>query len=107
MPTVINDDGRFTPIHANVTEQGRECLADFCAAHGITISGLLQAMCNDCTQWVDREEDPKHPLAWLVAKARAVDTERRKRARKPKSEKQRGVPKPRTKRAASSRRAAQ
>lgn len=100
MATNINEDGRFTPIHANVTQEGRDHLADFCAVHGITISGLLQAMCNDCSEWVDHEDDPAHPLGSFVLKARAVDTERRRRARAPKSEKQRGKPKPRKRAAA-------
>lgn len=83
--TTINGDGRFTPIHANVTDEGRDALAAFCADNGITISGLLQALCDLCVERYDTPDDPAHPLAVFVRAARHVDTSRRQRARKAKA----------------------
>jgi hypothetical protein len=66
-------------IHAYLSPQAHDAWHDFAAEHGVSVSGLLEAI---ATQWADKVARGEQVLPdedGLVRTARRVDAERRRR----------------------------
>jgi hypothetical protein len=68
-------------IHAYLSPEAHQTWHDYAAEHGVSVSGLLEAIATD---WAERAERGEHVYDGddpLVRKARRVDADRRRRKR--------------------------
>jgi hypothetical protein len=69
-------------IHAFLTPDSHEAWHEFAAEHGVSVSGLIEAIALD---WADRREGDDYDLAEVDAlsrQARRIDAGRRRRSRR-------------------------
>jgi hypothetical protein len=69
-------------IHAFLTPDSHEAWHEFAAEHGVSVSGLIEAIALD---WADRREGEDYDLAEVDAlsrQARRIDAGRRRRSRR-------------------------
>ncbi|MGZ4694041.1 MAG: hypothetical protein ACXWCM_03415 [Acidimicrobiales bacterium] len=69
-------------IHAFLTPDSHEAWHEFAAEHGVSVSGLIEAIALD---WADRREGDDYELAEVDAlsrQARRIDAGRRRRSRR-------------------------
>jgi len=71
-----------TAIHAFLTPDSHEAWHEFAAEHGVSVSGLIEAIALD---WADRRDGDDFDLAEVDAlsrQARRIDAGRRRRSRR-------------------------
>jgi len=69
-------------IHAFLTPDSHEAWHEFAAEHGVSVSGLIEAIAHD---WTDRRVGDDYELAEVDAlsrQARRIDAGRRRRSRR-------------------------
>ena len=69
-------------IHAFLTPDSHEAWHEFAAEHGVSVSGLIEAIALD---WADRRDGDDFDLAEIDAlsrQARRIDAGRRRRSRR-------------------------
>ena len=69
-------------IHAFLTPDSHEAWHEFAAEHGVSVSGLIEAIALD---WADRREGDDYDLAEVEAlsrQARRFDASRRRRSKR-------------------------
>jgi hypothetical protein len=69
-------------IHAFLTPGSHEAWHEFAAEHGVSVSGLIEAIALD---WADRREGEDYDLAEVDAlsrQARRIDAGRRRRSKR-------------------------
>jgi hypothetical protein len=68
-------------IHAYLSPAAHDAWHDFAAEHGVSVSGLLEAIANEWSDRSARGESPFPDEDQLVKSARRVDADRRRRKR--------------------------
>jgi hypothetical protein len=74
-----NQKNNAGAIHCYVGDEEHIALTEFIEYHGISLSGLMVALCREVDEHHPDDED--HPLGHLVKTARRVDADRRRRGR--------------------------
>jgi hypothetical protein len=68
-------------IHAYLSPEAHDAWHDFAAEHGVSVSGLLEAIANEWATRLAQGEPALPDEDRLVRSARRVDAERRRRKR--------------------------
>lgn len=68
-------------IHAYLTPEAHDQWHDFAAEHGVSVSGLLEAIALDWKEQLDRGDDVADTIERLAKTARKIDATRRRRQR--------------------------
>lgn len=68
-------------IHAYLTPEAHDRWHDFAAEHGVSVSGLLEAIALDWKEQLDQGDDAADSIERLAKTARKIDAARRRRQR--------------------------